>query len=347
MLTYNHERYLAEAIEGVILQQTSFPLELLIGEDCSTDTTREIALGYQKRFPEKVRLITSKSNVGMTKNLARLIAAARGKYIAFCEGDDFWHRPDKLACQVAALESDPKISFLCTGVRKVSDDGVVIHHDMLGLEKGRIHHLGIDDILLKPIVWMVSMCARADFTQHAMRNSPFCIPGRYLFADAPLCIALSQYGDCCCLPEIFASYRVSENSATRPRDPMDFYRFAVSASQFVSDVLELHSLPQGEVATIQARIKASRLRLRAFSRLGESSRAKMELAVLRELGAKVNIKDRLTHLLSTLVHPGTIGAAALKWSIPRWRQMKRGNRLSVSSFFRRARGSGNSADENM
>jgi len=345
MVTYNHERYLVEAIEGVVRQETSFPIELLIGEDCSTDGTRDIALSYQKRFPEMIRVITSERNVGAHENFLRLIVAARGKYIAFCEGDDFWHRPDKLACQVAVLEGDPNISFLCTGVRMVSENGVVINPDMLGLEKGRIHHLGIDEILLKPVVWNVSVCARAELTKHAMCSSPFCIPGRYLFADVPLYIALSQYGACCCLPEVFASYRLSTNSATRPRDLMDSYRFMVSGSQFVSDVLELYSLPQGEAATIQAKIEAARLRLLAFSRMGESSGAKKELVKLRELGAKISTKDRLRYLLSTLVHPGTVGAAALKWGIPRWRQMKRGNRLNVRSFLRRAGGIDNSADE--
>src|ERR1039458_10809109 len=78
MVTYKHERYLAEAIEGVIRQKTSFPVELLIGEYCSTDATREIALSYQKRFPEMIRVITSEHNVGAHENFVRLIAAAHG-----------------------------------------------------------------------------------------------------------------------------------------------------------------------------------------------------------------------------------------------------------------------------
>src|ERR1700719_3562213 len=93
MLAYNHERYLAEAIEGVVRQETSFAVELLIGEDCSTDGTRKVALSYQERFPEMIRVITSERNVGMHENLARLFAAARGRYIAFCEGDDYWCIP--------------------------------------------------------------------------------------------------------------------------------------------------------------------------------------------------------------------------------------------------------------
>jgi glycosyltransferase involved in cell wall biosynthesis len=108
MVTYNHERYLAEAIEGVVRQETSFPIELLIGEDCSTDRTREIALSYQKRFPEMIRVITSEHNVGAGENLARLIAATRGKYVCSCEGDDYWCDLEKLQRQIDFLKNNPE-----------------------------------------------------------------------------------------------------------------------------------------------------------------------------------------------------------------------------------------------
>lgn len=103
MLSYNHAPYLAEAIESVLAQETDFTVELLIGEDCSTDGTAEIARRYQAEHPERIRLITSDANVGMHANHARLVRAARGTYLAFCEGDDLWHRTDKLARQVAFL----------------------------------------------------------------------------------------------------------------------------------------------------------------------------------------------------------------------------------------------------
>jgi len=64
MITYNHGPYLAEAIEGVIAQKTDFPIELVIGEDCSTDNTRDIALDYQRRYPHLIRVIYSDRNVG-------------------------------------------------------------------------------------------------------------------------------------------------------------------------------------------------------------------------------------------------------------------------------------------
>ena len=83
MLTYNHEPYIAKAIECVLAQKTNFAFELVIGEDCSTDGTREIVFDYAQRFPEIIRVITSDQNVGMKKNSKRVNAALRGKYIAW------------------------------------------------------------------------------------------------------------------------------------------------------------------------------------------------------------------------------------------------------------------------
>jgi len=104
MITYNHEPYISKAIEGVINQKTEYPFELIIGEDCSTDGTMEIVLEYQKKYPAIIRVITSDKNVGAYKNNLRTDKACRGKYIAFCEGDDYWHHPEKLQKQVEFLE---------------------------------------------------------------------------------------------------------------------------------------------------------------------------------------------------------------------------------------------------
>jgi len=90
MITYNHERYIIQAIQGVLMQKTDFPIELIIGEDCSTDRTREIVFDYQKKYSDRIRVITADNNVGMMNNSSRTMAACRGKYIALCEGDDYW-----------------------------------------------------------------------------------------------------------------------------------------------------------------------------------------------------------------------------------------------------------------
>src|SRR5580704_15453528 len=85
MPAYNHERYLKTAIEGVVGQQTDFPFELIIGNDGSADRTKEIALSYQARYPQIIRVLSSEIRAGMHENDARVLNAARGKYMAFCE----------------------------------------------------------------------------------------------------------------------------------------------------------------------------------------------------------------------------------------------------------------------
>jgi glycosyltransferase involved in cell wall biosynthesis len=108
MITYNHGPYLAQAIEGVIAQKTDLPIELIIGEDCSKDETRQIALDYQKKYPSLIRVIKSEQNVGMQRNFERILRVSKGEYIALCEGDDYWHHPHKLARQIAFLIDRPE-----------------------------------------------------------------------------------------------------------------------------------------------------------------------------------------------------------------------------------------------
>jgi len=119
MTTYNHEPYIARAIEGVLMQKTAFPLELVIGEDCSTDRTREIVLEWQKRRPDVIRVIASDRNVGLFENDRRVNRALRGKYVAFCEGDDYWIHPRKLQMQVDIMEAHPDVGLVHGGYDKL------------------------------------------------------------------------------------------------------------------------------------------------------------------------------------------------------------------------------------
>ena len=324
MITYNHERYLAEAIEGVVRQVTDFPIELLIGEDCSTDGTREIALSYQILFPEMIRVITSERNVGMHKNGERLIAAARGKYIAFCEGDDYWSIPDKLGLQISILESDSNISLVCTSWRTISEDGIPINTDTLSLERGRGHYFGLDDIIVSGKIRTLTVCSRTVLVREAMSESPLCKRGRYPMGDHPLWVALSRYGVCYCIPDVSASYRVSPESTTRPRDPMNAYKFLAGLGEFERDVLDLYELSQGEEATTLFKISATRRRLRALALLGDSVAAQHELEKLEMYKSRIKTADRLMYVLSSLVHPGTMGALTLKWGIHMWRAVRYG-----------------------
>lgn len=112
IITYNHENYIEKAIISTLEQKTSFPYEIIIAEDCSTDNTRKIIKKYQSKYPNYIRFIYSKTNVGITKNAIRADLKANGKYIAYCEGDDYWIDHYKLEKQVKVLESDTKIGMV-------------------------------------------------------------------------------------------------------------------------------------------------------------------------------------------------------------------------------------------
>lgn len=110
--TYNHEPYIAQALDSVLAQETDFNFEILIGEDDSSDNTRAICIEYAEKYPDKIRLfLNDRKNViyinGMATgrwNFINNIKNARGKYIALLEGDDYWIDPQKLQKQVSFLE---------------------------------------------------------------------------------------------------------------------------------------------------------------------------------------------------------------------------------------------------
>lgn len=330
MPTYHHERYLRDAIGGVIRQKADFPIELIISDDSSTDRTREIALMYQRAYPERIRVLAGEQNVGMHENAARLIAAARGRYLAFCEGDDCWDRSDKLAAQVAVLESDPTISLVCSSWRTISEEGAVLVPDVLDIDRSCAHQFGLDDILAGRIK-TVTVCTKTEVIRHALRESCLCSLGRYPFGDAPMWVEASRQGRCLCLPQPYATYRLSLNSATRPRDIMDVYRFIAGSCEFDRDVLGLYRLPQGEMAGLQARIHATRKRLRALALLGDSAKVREELHWLRELGARAHPREYLLFLFSVLTQSGSLGAPFRRCLLLAWHALTNGRERAMSA----------------
>jgi glycosyltransferase involved in cell wall biosynthesis len=107
LITYNHAQYIREAIDSVLEQNTTFPRELIIADDCSTDGTRDVLKEYRDRYPDRIRLILQEHNVGPAANWIGLMNAATGAYASYLEGDDYWTDASKLQKQVSFLEAHP------------------------------------------------------------------------------------------------------------------------------------------------------------------------------------------------------------------------------------------------
>jgi FkbM family methyltransferase len=111
LFTFNHEKYIAQALDSVLMQETNFDFEIVILEDCSTDSTRDIVIAYQKRYPDRIRLRLADRNQCSNKPFAEEFQASSSPYIAMLDGDDYWTSSKKLEKQVEFLEAHPECAF--------------------------------------------------------------------------------------------------------------------------------------------------------------------------------------------------------------------------------------------
>lgn len=125
--TYNHEKYIADALEGFVMQKTNFAFEILVHDDASTDRTADIIREYEAKYPDLIKPIYQTENQYSKHPITTFFQLPRvqGKYVAFCEGDDYWTDDHKLQKQVDALEAHPELD-ICAHDACLMCDGKVI-----------------------------------------------------------------------------------------------------------------------------------------------------------------------------------------------------------------------------
>lgn len=186
VITYNQEVYIEQTIDGILAQQCDFPFELIIGEDKSQDRTLEICVNYQKRYPQIVRIVTWHENVGLNANLLRVWGRARGKYLALCEGDDYWIDPAKLAKQVTLMDQFPDtiLSGAQTIRMGIGDEDELIPLVHLNQQKIKPEY-GIEEFLSGAYFHTSTYLFRtAEFKIPACARNSWCVDAVFLVAAA-------------------------------------------------------------------------------------------------------------------------------------------------------------------
>lgn len=161
MVTYNQENYIGQAIESVIMQITSFPIKLFIGEDCSTDLTAAICKSFQEENPQIIEVLYNKKNIGAPKNAKQIFKAcftSGAKYIAMLEGDDYWIDPYKLQKQVDFLERNSEFVVSCHNAIVVDSQGNVLQNSKLPENSQRDFER--DELVTGAFLLSVSLCFR-------------------------------------------------------------------------------------------------------------------------------------------------------------------------------------------
>ena len=126
LITYNHSKYIRQAIDSILMQQVHFDWELIIADDFSTDGTREILEEYKNRHTNFIQLILQPTNVGSINNWLQLLSAANNKYIACIDGDDYWTDEYKLQKQIDFLEANPEFSLCFHPVKLLENNGQIV-----------------------------------------------------------------------------------------------------------------------------------------------------------------------------------------------------------------------------
>ncbi len=266
MITYNHAPYIRQAIESVLRQECDFSLELVLGEDCSRDGTREIVFEYQHRFPDIVRVVTSDENVGAKKNMYRTVKACRGKYIAFCDGDDYWHNPYKLQKQVDYLEHHPECGFV------YSEFDVLRRRTNRKITNYNRHVFGpafkpsteIAEIVegRGGIIHTCTVVARKHLVETVMDSDAYLYQDdSVMMGDHQLWAEMSARAKVHFIQDSLATRCLLEDSATQNKDGMRNLRFYISLMEVNRYLCDKYKLPEHIRANAEAMRSRHMLRL--------------------------------------------------------------------------------------
>jgi glycosyltransferase involved in cell wall biosynthesis len=232
MITYNHEKYIAEAIESVLMQETDFPVELVIGEDCSTDGTRRIVKAYAEKYPNVIRALLPDHNLGMQRNGLATLGACRGEYIACLEGDDLWTSPQKLAVQVKYLDEHRDCVICHTrGICiKLNLRNVIREFPPLTNRQERVtgEMLASGNFIATCSV-MFRSSAMPPLGEDFMKLK---------MGDWPLWVLLAQHGWIGYLDQNMAAYRVHDNSSWSSQSDLYQLNGTLDAIRFIINILD-------------------------------------------------------------------------------------------------------------
>lgn len=228
--TFNSEGWLSRCLDSVLEQRTDFPIEIVIGEDCSEDATVSIAHFYRDRYPDVIRVLERGKNLGMSRNYYETFGQCRGKFIAWLDADDYWTDPEKLTIQVEMLESDPAIMVCCHAVRWVTNDGEVERDRYPSIPAGRY---GLPEILRHNFLPSPSVV----FRNGIHRELPQWYFDLAPVTDWPIYVLAALSGDIVLLDRVMADYTLTPDSAFMSKGDLFWYKTDARFYEYIEGIL--------------------------------------------------------------------------------------------------------------
>jgi len=214
MITYGHENYIEEAIKGVLMQEVNFEVELIIANDCSPDNTDNIIKEIQKSNKKGywIKYLRQQENIGMTANMLFALQHCKGKFIAFCEGDDYWTDPLKLQKQVDYLLSNPDIRLIYTGYNIFIQNTGEINPSPPVNALTEVDE-GYNDLMKNNFIGLLTVMADSEILLQAAEKL-IGVLQNWSMVDYPLWLYISSRYKIAYIPEYTAVYRYLPVSAS-------------------------------------------------------------------------------------------------------------------------------------
>jgi glycosyltransferase involved in cell wall biosynthesis len=211
--TYNHEKYIAQAIESILMQNIDFDYEIVIGDDCSTDNTRDILLDFKKMYPDKIQLLLPEKNTGADSNefFIKVFQACRSEYVALLDGDDYWTSPHKLQKQVDFLDSHPECSMCFHNAKVFYEDGSRGARNLNPVNQKEI--LILEDLLAGNVIATSSSMLRRGLLGEFPDWFLKAFPGDWIFF-----ILFARHGNIGYINEVMSMYRIHKKGYMRKFD---------------------------------------------------------------------------------------------------------------------------------
>lgn len=233
MPTYNHEKFIAKAINSALMQKTNFKWELLIHDDCSTDSTKKIAESFAEKYPDRIILITEKENQGLLKSYKKLLSIAKGAYLAILESDDYWMDENKLQMQSDFLENNEDYGIIATDILEVDEQGGQNNNQNF---KNRSKRLKETEYWYEQLLGnrgIYGACSvmfrKLDFEKYC--NIDEWVKLQFKTFDHPAWLSISFNKKCKYIPKVTAAYRVLLTSISNSKDAQKQMNFNIAIAQ--------------------------------------------------------------------------------------------------------------------
>jgi glycosyltransferase involved in cell wall biosynthesis len=293
ILTYNHASYIAQAIESALNQKTNFSFEVIVGDDCSTDNTREIINGYLEKFPERMKISFPEKNQGALKNEQNLVNMAKGKYICILEGDDYWTDPLKLEKQLSFLEANPDYGMAHSDVDHYYQNTGTTERHVNRTNGIVIPQAYIFAELIKPqplFIKTATVCFRKDLINRYF-DYDLAIREQWPLTDLALWMDISYHAKAHYFDEVFATYRLLNESASRTALPEKKYRYHVGLYRLKKSYIEKYHCSEDVKTMLEENYYRDLIKI-AFN-MGDKALARESADYLKNRNLRLTKKERL------------------------------------------------------